>query len=83
MDPDGSFGRGLDEILKTGSETLATDRRVVHERAENFLMGFLASIGYSICTMSFTMVSKFRRSNAPCTQPGADGFRSIRRAGTW
>ena len=41
-------GWGLEEVLKTGSETLASDKLAVHRRARNFSTDFLASIGYLI-----------------------------------
>ena len=37
---------GLEEVLKTGSETLMSDKLAVHQRARNFEPTFLASIGY-------------------------------------
>ena len=39
-------GWGLEEVLKTGSETLASDKLAVHLRAGHFSADFLASIGY-------------------------------------
>ncbi|KAK5135493.1 hypothetical protein LTR08_005128 [Meristemomyces frigidus] len=39
-------GWGLEEVLKTGSETLASDKLAVHRRAGNFSTDFLANIGY-------------------------------------